>query len=266
MRHLFTTFFLTIPRLARRLSGGGVFHRVLLTVSLWWFVVSRKLVKKLPDYAVTFYYLKTPFVLHLRYPMDIGVLREIYLDNEYDWMPVDEPKIIIDLGAHYGDTTLYYHIRFPQATIIAVEPSPENYARLVKNVRGIPSIIPIQAAVGDTNGVIDLEVGGSALGYSTVKTSEAGRTVSVPQITLATLLSERRIDKADLIKFDIEGAEFTAFATESARLLSRSFIGEVHTDLVPGSTLASFLERFAGMKSDSTVIAGRGRYLVRIHE
>jgi FkbM family methyltransferase len=242
-----------------------VYDPVRLVFRLWWFVVSRKIITSLPDYKVTFSYNEKSFILYLRYPMDIGVLREIYIDKEYEWFPVEHPKVIVDLGAHYGDTALYYHLRYPQAKVIAVEPSLENYERLVKNVALIPTITPIQAAVGGFDGDVDLAVGGSTLGYSTIKNNGTEKMVSVPQLTLATLLKQQGINKADLIKFDIEGAEFNVFLAQNTHSLSRAYIGEVHTDLVLGSTVDSFLKRFEGMKIESTQVAGQGRYLVRIH-
>lgn len=266
MKHVVNTFFNTIPRLGAKLSSGGIFGVATTTFYLWWFTVSRKLIKNLPDYPIQLWYLDQSFILYLRYPMDIGVLREIYIDGEYRWCPVANPNVIIDLGAHYGDTALYYHLRFPHAKIIAVEPSPENYDRLVKNVGQIPNIITVRAAVGNTNGTIDLHIGRSALGYSTVGTDEANATVLVPQVTLQQLLMQNEIKKADLVKFDIEGAEFSVFANAESVECSESFIGEVHTDLVPDSTLDAFVDCFKGLKCESTQIAGRGRYLVRIQK
>lgn len=264
MRHYIQTFFFTIPRLALLLRSASMYDPVRLVFMLWWFVVSRKVITGLPDYKVMFSFNEKSFILYLRYPMDIGVLREIYLDKEYEWFPIEHPKVIIDLGAHYGDTALYYHLRYPKATIIAVEPSPENYERLVKNVAQIPAIVPIQAAVGDFDGHGNLCVGGSALGYSMIKNIGTEAMVSVPQITLASLLKQQGVDTADVIKFDIEGAEFNIFSAQNASSLSRAFIGEVHTDLVPGSTLHRFLDYFRGMKTEHIQIAGQGRYLVRI--
>ena len=231
MQHLLKTFFVTIPHLGIVLSKETVIHKLSLTLQLWWFVVSRKIVKNLPDYKVTFVSFGKSFYLYLRYPMDVGVLREIYLDKEYEWMPFAEPKVIVDLGAHYGDTTLYYHTRFPQAQIIAVEPSPENFERLKVNVNQIPAIVPVQVAVGSNDGTATLQIGKSALGYSTVTHTDSGASVVVPMLSLGSLLRQHRVGKADLIKFDIEGAEFDLFRELNPQEYARAYIGEVHFDL-----------------------------------
>lgn len=231
MKHLLKTFFVTIPRLGFSLSKKNIISQIFLTVRLWWFVVSRKTIKTLPDFKVRFVSFDQPFYLYLRYPMDIGVLREIYLDQEYTWMPISDPKVIIDLGAHYGDTALYYHTRFPHAQIIAVEPSPENFERLKLNVSSIESVVPVQVAIGNVDGTAMLSIGKSSLGYSTTVASGSGTSVAVPMRTLGSLLRDNSVAQADLVKFDIEGAEFEMFKNSHPREFAKAYIGEVHFDL-----------------------------------
>ena len=133
------TLFSTIPKLAKTLSMS---HRqsLFLVVQFWYFFLTRKLNIVKTDMRFRFHNNSVQFDHWLRFPMDIAVLREIYLDKEYDWCPIVDPKVIIDLGAHFGDTTLYYHTRFPNARIIAVEPAPESYERLLKNTQNIKNI------------------------------------------------------------------------------------------------------------------------------
>ncbi|MES2966728.1 MAG: FkbM family methyltransferase [Patescibacteria group bacterium] len=266
MGYLLKTFFITIPTLGKQLSGKSALTQIILTYSLWWFVITRKFFKNNTDFLLQAEYCNTKLNIFLRYPMDIAVLREIFIDKEYEWTGNAEPNTIIDMGAHFGDTALYYHARFPDATIIAVEPSPENYERLVKNTKEIPKIIPVQAAVGKFDGVINLSLGASALGYSTLENTQSKASVEVKQVTLPTLLHQYSITKADIIKFDIEGAEFDVFNNPDIAMHSAVFIGEVHTDLVPGSSLQGFLSAFKGMHCDSTRISGKGRYLVKIQK
>lgn len=266
MFYLLYTFFITIPKLSIQLSPYGLMGSVITTVQLWWFVITRKTFQYRQDFLLHGRYKNTPFKVYLRYPMDIAVLREIFIDKEYEWVGNNEPKTIIDLGAHFGDTALYYHARYPEATIIAVEPSPENYERLVKNTKDISQIIPVQAAVGKVDGVINLSLGTSALGYSTLHQETSENSIQVSQVTLHTLLKNNSIEKADLIKFDIEGAEFDVFYDTSVTRLSKAFVGEVHTDLVPGSTLQNFFALFKAMKCESTTISAKGRYVVQIQE
>lgn len=183
--------------------------------------------------------------------MDVAVLREVFVDKEYSWFPIEKPKYIIDLGAHFGDTALYYHAHFPQAKIIAVEPSPENFKRLQKNTKDISQIIIVQAAVGEVTGFTDLHIDKSSLGVSVQKRSGNETIIKVPQITLTDLLKEFSIQKADVIKFDIEGAEFSLFNNIQTEEISKTFIGEIHLDLT-NIELQTFKNNFS--KFDTTLI------------
>lgn len=223
--------FSIIPQLAWILSDHKITDTIFLTLQLWFFALTRKLFGAAKDFLIIGTYATKPINFYLRYVMDIAVLREVFINKEYDWCPIENPKVIVDLGAHFGDTTLYYHVRFPEATIIAVEPSPENYARLIKHTSAIASIKPVQAAVGASNGTIELNLGSSSLGHSVMVRKDSLQSVTVPLITLKDLLSQHAIDKADLIKFDVEGAEFDIFKSINPADYSKAYIGEIHFDL-----------------------------------
>lgn len=247
-----------IPHLAAVLSEQS---RLRCVLKLWWFVVSRKL--RLVRTPATFMFTvgAVTFPFTLRAPMDIAVLREVYLDNEYAWCPV-VPKLIIDLGAHIGDTATYYAARFPEATVIAVEPMMENYTYLVQNTSHFKNIIPLHAAAAAGSGTVLMNASGSPLGF---RVDAAGATsVAVPALSLVDImdLHGNGAVSADLVKCDIEGAEFGVMTAE-AIALTTAFVGEVHTDLAPGSTIEEFAGRFATHTVEVESIAGRGRYLVR---
>lgn len=227
-----TLLFSYIPRIAQELSGGSFLLRIRLTLSLWYFALSRKVLKKEGDFQITGKYAGQIITFYLRYVMDIAVLREVFVDKEYDWCPMESPKVIIDLGAHFGDTALYYHARFPNVKIIAVEPSPENYERLVQHTKNILNIIPVQAAIGSSDGEITLNLMPSSLGHSVMERKDTESSVTVPLISIATLFKRYGIDKADLIKFDIEGAEFDLFESIHPDDYSSNYIGELHYDLI----------------------------------
>lgn len=234
-----------IPSIAKELSGKSVLVTLKITVQLWYFVLSRKVFKQTGDFKVVGSYNKQAIIFYLRYVMDIAVLREVFVDKEYDWCPIQDPKVIIDLGAHFGDTTLYYASRFPAAKIIAVEPSPENYERLVKHTCYNPNIIPVQAAVGGEDGEIKLHLMPSSLGHSVVERLGNASAVSVSQLSLASLFQKFNITKADLVKFDIEGAEFDLFRKLSNDILINVLIGELHFDLDETATEAELLKKLA---------------------
>jgi len=195
--------------------------------------------------------------------MDIAVLREVFVDKEYDWCPTEDPKVIIDLGAHFGDTALYYHARFPNAKIIAVEPSPENYERLIQHTKHIPNIVAVQAAVGSSDGEVTLNLMPSSLGHSVMQRKDSDHSVVVSQLSLATLFQQQKIDKADLIKFDIEGAEFDLISSIPAEEYSTVYIGEIHFDLRPNYNLDWIEKKFVVFDRQITSLSNKKRVILK---
>jgi FkbM family methyltransferase len=195
--------------------------------------------------------------------LDLAVLKEVFVDREYDWLPTNDPKVIIDLGAHFGDTALYYHARFPNAKIVAVEPSPENFERLVQHTKGIPEIISVQAAVGASDGVTTLNLMPGTLGHSVMKRKESDHSVQVSQLSLATLFQQQKLDKADLIKFDIEGAEFNLFSSIKPEDYANFYIGEIHFDLEKVRDAAWIGERFAGYEKSIVQQGNKNRFILK---
>ncbi len=254
--------FVTIPQLARALTESfvGAFR---LMITLWFFAITRKLFGEIKDFKIVAISNGKPVLFYLRYVMDIAVLREIYLDKEYDWCPIEDPKVIIDLGAHFGDTTLYYATRFPNAKIIAVEPSPENYDRLVQHTKTITNITPVQAAVGATDGEITLHLLASSLGHSVTDRKGISSSIVVPQVSLKTLFKNHGIEKADLIKFDIEGAEFDMLSNIDPRNFASAYTGELHFDLVKEFDLDRFKELFSGFNVVAEQLQNKHRYIIK---
>jgi FkbM family methyltransferase len=251
-----------IPAFAVAVSTNLLAQSVLV-LQLWYFVLTRKFFSFKNDFAIHFSYNGKEITYYLRHVMDVAVLREVYVNKEYEWFPVQDPKVIVDLGAHFGDTTLYYHAQFPEACIIAVEPAPENFARLQKHVAGIKNIICLNAAVGSSNGTIKLNIGKSSLGHSVVKRSESDTEIEVPLMTLESILVQAKATHIDLVKFDIEGAEFDAFRDVSQNKKFTSFIGELHFDLSDNQDIESFQQNFPGftfalqeIKKDRYIIKG----------
>jgi len=75
----------------------------------------------------------------LRFPKDEGTRAEIeriFKGEEYPILqiPSYQPRVIVDVGAHVGATSLFLHMVFPSASIYSFEPSPANFAFLQRNV------------------------------------------------------------------------------------------------------------------------------------
>jgi len=210
----------------------------------------------------TFFYLCKKFNIYIESIVDLAALKEVFLLEEYSWMPIEQPKVIIDLGAHFGDTALYYHLKYPNAHIYAVEPAPETFKRLCMNVKLIPNITPIHAGVADRNGFANLNIVPSSLGNSFKVRADTQSSVSVPVRTLSTLLQMCDTDRADIIKFDIEGAEEMLFITNNPKEFADAYIGEVHEDLI-SATPEVFISRFKDFKITKEQLPNTKRFILK---
>jgi len=225
------TLFKIVPALGLVFADSLKLKSPYLIVCLWYFVISRKLFNFKNDFEINVQYKDKGFKLYLRRSVDLVVLHEVFYLEEYAWKLKNNPKIIIDLGAHFGDTALFYNAVYPESLIIAVEPSTENFSRLVQHTKGIDNIKCINVAIGDTDGIINLYTNDSSLGHSTKRNEEKYKE-NIKQLALETLLKEFGIHKADLVKFDIEGSEESLFKNVKPEKIANNFIGELHEDLM----------------------------------
>lgn len=157
-------------------------------------------------------YFKPPFVL--KNGVKINVTRTYYdyllfYENlvkhiyEKHFPPNLNPKIILDLGAHKGFFSICMALRFPNATIYAVEPSAENYVYLIQNTKNFKNIIAIKKAIWNEKTALPLSVSERhSGGHSLILKPKKMHVEVIETITFDEL------PKADFIKCDIEGSEY----------------------------------------------------------
>ena len=90
---------------------------------------------------------------------DIKIFQQIFLLGDCKIPSAafgKEPKIIIDGGAHIGCTSLYFSLRYPNARIISVEPGPDNFAQLSRNVANRSNVKPLHAAISGCHGWVTI--------------------------------------------------------------------------------------------------------------
>jgi FkbM family methyltransferase len=173
----------------------------------------------------------TIYTWHVRDAADVAMLEEVFGEQEYALpLPSWEPRTIVDVGAHIGSATLYFAIRYPNAHIISYETDPDTFALLKKNTAPFSRITCVQAAVSEAEGKVPFYVSQSSIGSSLLK-REGAREITVDGIPFKNVLEER----PDLIKFDVEGAEYALFSSVLPITSVPVLIGEVHYDLMQKS-------------------------------
>lgn len=254
-----------LPRLSVALAGEKSVRALLLYIVFVYFVFSRILFTSLRkrDYIIRGIHHGKQVIYRLNQPIDTAPLIEVYVFREYDWDCGFIPQTILDLGAHFGDTALYYNAVYPNAKIIAVEPDPANFARLKKNVAAYKNIIPVHCAVGPENGTATLFLAQNGLGHSTAERKESHGSVQVMQATLDEILSEQGLESVDLLKFDIEGAETVLFKNSTLAQKSRAFIGELHFDLNSELKMEDINDRFKDLSVTLVPTLKKTRFILK---
>jgi FkbM family methyltransferase len=206
--------------------------------------------------------------IYLRIPSaDIKVFEKVFLDQEYSFNENSTPKIILDIGAHIGLATIYFANKYPDARIIAIEPEKNNYEMLKKNVALYEKVIPIHAAVWNEDKEIDVvDTRGGNWGFITEEKQKARGTNrlfchKVNGITIKKIIKDYNIQKIDILKMDIEGAEKEVFSDASKWINKVDIlIIELHEHLKPGCR-RSFYKATNDFKNEW--IKGENIYLSR---
>jgi FkbM family methyltransferase len=149
--------------------------------------------------------------------------KEIFVNNCYYFEAESLAPRILDIGAHVGMSSLYFHRQYPQAKILAVEPHPLVFQILQKNLSEnlVTNVTPVQAAVvsnkQDGADPVSLHADPNQTWLSTASLLPKGWTkkettqqVTVPTINFSELFSEKYLPNGkiwDIVKIDIEGYE-----------------------------------------------------------
>lgn len=169
---------------------------------------------------------------------DLGhVLREI--------LPAG-PSVFLDIGANVGYFTRFVAASFPHAVVHAFEPHPLTYQVLRMNAWEFGNQIQTwPLALSDRRGTLALTTSLNNLGDTRGIRSEARLRTSVvaPSISLDELLPDLR---ADVVKIDVQGAEFAVLQGMKA-VIQRSPHIRIVMEFSPGLLHADGMEPLAAL-------------------
>jgi len=185
---------------------------------------------------------KFEFPLNIRIPStDALIYRQVFIKQEYTFNVKYTPKVIVDAGAYIGLASIFFANKFPEAKIISIEPEKGNFELLKQNSEYYDNIIPIQAAIWDKNGEINLiDPGYGHWGFKTeeddaLKKKSGKYCYKVKSITVDKIMKDYKLDKIDILKIDIEGAEKEVFCNTTSWISKvDTLIIELHEHIKPG--------------------------------
>jgi len=218
------------------LSRNGFFS----TLTILWHYAQLQLTKR---ESYLFYFKPLGHTIQLRKgASDFSVFRQIGMNGEYDIPIPISPKIIVDAGANIGLASLYFHYRFPSATIYSLEPDLSNYSSLKEQVNDIPLVRTFQLALWHKKERLALHRAGVDAWGIQVQQVQNDQGDYVNGIDLASFMNDEKIEFIDLLKIDIEGAEMELFNGEFMYWLSRTrvLIIELHEAVRPGCEIIFF--------------------------
>jgi FkbM family methyltransferase len=168
-----------------------------------------------------------------RYPLtarlgssDLNVFQQIFQENEYACMrDIKSPHLILDLGANVGYSSAYFLSCFRAATVVAVEPDPENYRQCRSNLihYGARAQV-VQGAVWSKCSRLTfsrpISGQGSEWGVQVVA-GEPAEADGVDAWDIPTLLKMAGAEVIDILKVDIERSELEVFGVSSSLWLPK---------------------------------------------
>lgn len=168
---------------------------------------------------------------------------------------------IVDAGGYIGTAALALSNLYPNAKIISLEPSEENYALLEMNTARAKNIVPIKAALVSTNNKNSTlsDRGTGQCGYTLVE-SPLDRDISrLHEVAVLNLLSEEiHYESIDFLKCDIEGAECDILEYDCQYLTKIPYIFiELHDRI--DDRCSPLFEKFSVDRH--TILAGKEKFL-----
>lgn len=131
---------------------------------------------------------------------------EFFVEKIYDTLDIDGCSVVVDAGANIGLWTKYILTRNAKQ-VYCLEPNVRALSDLEKNMNGHTNVTILPNAIGTENGKIKFYEDKNSL-ISSIYPNDSGIVSEVDCITFDTLLKKINVDKIDLFKLDIEGAEF----------------------------------------------------------
>lgn len=214
------------------------------------------------------------FPIGLRIPSsDAPTYKQVFINQDYDFLVASPPKVIVDAGANIGLASVYFANKYPDAMIIAIEPEKDNFELLARNVEPYKNIITVHAALWNKNEPINLiDPGLGSWGFMTEKnniseTMPCNFVHMVQAITLDKIIEDFQLEKIDILKIDIEGAEKEVFEDTSAWIEKvNALIIELHESMKPGC-IRSFYNGSNGFddewKHRENLYLSKGKYLTK---
>ena len=173
----------------------------LAIIKFYWIVLKDSIYTNQKNYKFNILLYGQQRTINIRM-QDVATFFEVFYIEIYK-SSLKKCEVIVDLGAHIGLASLYFHTIYPQAKIYCVEPSSASFDLLVLNIQEAHHY---KLAISNNNGTGFIKESVNGVNNSLNKSGTEVETITFPD-----LLTKLNIQKIDLLKIDIEGAESLLF-------------------------------------------------------
>ncbi len=200
---------------------------------------------------------------------DERVVREVLRDGEYNFSRLrrgvelktfyegillgGRTPLIVDAGANIGASAIWFHLSFPQAKIVAIEPELANFELLRANTDGAPVETLNGALVGRPGSVWLEDPGAGSWGFRTSSKETGASLAEVRGVTVGDLYELNAGACAPfIVKIDIEGGEAAVFAENTDWVPKTPVIAiELHDWILTGQANSrAFLQCVSALDRD----------------
>lgn len=184
---------------------------------------------------------------------DRPVFGQIFLEEEYACLnDLERVGLVLDCGGNIGCSAAWFLSRFPTCEVVSVEPDPDNFAQLTKNLApyGTRSTAiragvwsrPVRLSMSD-----EPYRNGTAAARQ-VRICRPEEPSNLPGLDIGTLLAQSGHERISILKIDIEGAEVELFSQGDRAWLDvvDNLVIELHDDSAFGNATEAFFRAIEG--------------------
>lgn len=159
---------------------------------------------------------------------DYSILNEVWTGLFENYGDISDAKVILNVGAHVGATTLYF-AKHSNAKIFDFEPEADNFNQLKKNIETNNlghRVFAFHQAVWKENGKVKLIFNRKNRGGCSIANCKGDERFEAPAVTLETIIEQNGLDDT-FLKLDAQGAEWEILSNTPKETFSKIRSGTI---------------------------------------
>jgi len=142
---------------------------------------------------------------------DIATFYQVFLEDYYLLRCTDKPTVVVDGGANVGLFAIKVKNDFPEAKLICIEPDPDNFTSLRKNLSHYNNVHFENSGLWDKDTRLRIydKYNLGKWGMTVEEDPERGK---ITAVSMLSLFKKYSLDHIDVLKLDIETSERQLFS------------------------------------------------------